>query len=52
MTQVRVVAFDAYGTLLDIQTVIEVARHTLGDRAVNDIDLWRTKQLEYHLSAR
>ncbi|MGA7672406.1 MAG: haloacid dehalogenase type II [Nitrolancea sp.] len=47
MSQVRVVAFDAYGTLLDVQSILDVARETLDDRAVNVVDLWRAKQLEY-----
>ncbi len=39
--------FDAYGTLFDVHSA--VARHadTLGPRAENLSELWRTKQLEY-----
>ncbi len=47
MNQPKVIVFDAYGTLLDIQTVIEEARHLLGEAANNVVNLWRAKQLEY-----
>lgn len=39
--------FDAYGTLFDIADIAERARHSLGDRTVVLMDLWRRKQLEY-----
>ena len=47
MNKPKVIVFDAYGTLLDIQTVIEEARHLLGEAANDIVNLWRTKQLEY-----
>ncbi len=47
MSQIRSIVFDAYGTLLDVQSVLDVARETLGDAASDVVDLWRAKQLEY-----
>ncbi len=42
-----VIVFDAYGTLLDIQSVLDVAQQELGAVAGRVLDLWRVKQLEY-----
>ncbi len=47
MSRPRAIVFDAYGTLLDIQSVLEEAKLTIGPAAGDVVDLWRTKQLEY-----
>ncbi len=47
MSQIRVIVFDAYGTLLDVQSVLDAAKETLGEQASDVVDLWRAKQLEY-----
>ena len=47
MSRPRVIVFDAYGTLLDIQSVLEEAKLAIGPAAADVVDLWRTKQLEY-----
>ncbi len=47
MSRLRVIVFDAYGTLLDIQTVLEEAQRAIGPAAGDVVDLWRAKQLEY-----
>ncbi len=39
--------FDAYGTLLDVASAAAKCTDTLGDKAANLGQIWRTKQLEY-----
>lgn len=39
--------FDAYGTLLDVQSAVLRHADVIGPNAVRLADLWRTKQLEY-----
>jgi 2-haloacid dehalogenase len=42
------IAFDLYGTLLDVASLVEVCRADVGDEiAAPFVDLWRRKQLEY-----
>jgi len=43
----RAIAFDAYGTLLDVASAAGQARDVLGERCQPLGDLWRRKQLEY-----
>ena len=47
LASIRVVVFDAYGTLFDVHSA--VARHAarIGPDAARLSELWRTKQLEY-----
>ncbi len=47
MSGISVCAFDAYGTLFDLSSVVGSCRAALGDRAQALSDLWRRKQLEY-----
>jgi len=47
MNAVKAVAFDAYGTLFDIASVVAGHRSKLGGRADLVNNLWRVKQLEY-----
>ena len=47
MSHIRVIVFDAYGTLLDVQSVLDAATAVLGEKAGDVVDLWRLKQLEY-----
>ncbi len=47
MSGTRVIVFDAYGTLLDIHSVLDEASRAFGDAAAGIVDLWRAKQLEY-----
>jgi 2-haloacid dehalogenase len=42
-----VVAFDAYGTLLDVHSAVLLLAHRIGPDAVQFSALWRAKQLEY-----
>jgi 2-haloacid dehalogenase len=44
--QVRGLLFDAYGTLFDVQSVVEAARAVTSDPLALS-SLWRAKQLEY-----
>jgi len=44
---VRAVAFDAYGTLLDVAAAAAGARDVLGDRWAPLAELWRQRQLQY-----
>ena len=43
----RLCLFDAYGTLFNLDTVIEQSAAQLGDLASPLLCLWRQKQLEY-----
>jgi len=47
MSRTRALVFDAYGTLLNVQSVLDVAVEMLGEKAGGVVDLWRSKQLEY-----
>ena len=44
---VRACVFDAYGTLLDLDTAATPHAAALGDAAAPLLTLWRRKQLEY-----
>lgn len=44
---IRLVAFDAYGTLLDFTSATARCAAELGDKVGTVSDLWRRKQLEY-----
>jgi 2-haloacid dehalogenase len=44
---VRACVFDAYGTLLDLDTAVTPYAAALGDAAAPLLTLWRRKQLEY-----
>jgi 2-haloacid dehalogenase len=44
---VRAALFDAYGTLLDLESAVAPHAATLGDAAAPLLALWRRKQLEY-----
>jgi 2-haloacid dehalogenase len=46
MEEIGAVAFDLYGTLLEVASVGRAAAEVTGDPA-GLVDLWRTKQLEY-----
>lgn len=43
----RVIAFDAYGTLLDVHSAVDRLSDRVGPDAAAFSALWRTKQLEY-----
>lgn len=47
MSRPSIVVFDAYGTLLDVQSVLKEAMRAFGESAGAIVNLWRTKQLEY-----
>jgi 2-haloacid dehalogenase len=47
LTGARAVVFDAYGTLLDVNSAARGAADALGDRWQPLSELWRRKQLEY-----
>ncbi len=44
---VRACVFDAYGTLFDVNAVLDLAAGALGDKWEQISDTWRTKQLQY-----
>ena len=44
---IKVCAFDAYGTLFDVHAAVGHHRSRLGDKADGVSAMWRTKQLEY-----
>lgn len=41
------IAFDAYGTLLDVHSAAARLEHLLGEDRATVSELWRTRQLEY-----
>lgn len=45
--KVKVIAFDAYGTLYNFSSAIQRHKEQLGDKADALDKLWRGKQLEY-----
>ncbi|TVR83222.1 MAG: haloacid dehalogenase type II [Rhodospirillales bacterium] len=47
LTDVGACAFDAYGTLFDVNAAAERCRDALGDKADALAAVWRAKQLEY-----
>ena len=44
---VEAVAFDAYGTLFDVHSVVEACNHYFPGKGGQISQIWRTKQLEY-----
>jgi 2-haloacid dehalogenase len=46
-SKIKAVAFDAYGTLFDVHSVITLADKLFPDRGKELSQIWRTKQLEY-----
>ncbi len=46
-SQTKAVVFDAYGTLLNINSLDERLHHYYGEKASNISEIWRRKQLEY-----
>lgn len=47
MMKIRALVFDAYGTLLDVHSVVALCEELYPDRGAALSQLWRTKQLEY-----
>ena len=43
----KVLAFDIYGTLIDVQGLVPMLEDMVGDKSVSFSALWREKQLEY-----
>lgn len=44
---IKVIAFDAYGTLFDVHSVNEAITDIYGEQGKTLSEVWRTKQLEY-----
>lgn len=44
---IKAIAFDAYGTLFDVHSVVEKCEEIYPDYGAKISDLWRAKQLEY-----
>lgn len=47
LDDIKVCAFDAYGTLFDVHSAVGAHRARLGEQADSVSMMWRTKQLEY-----
>ncbi|PKM90579.1 MAG: haloacid dehalogenase type II [Firmicutes bacterium HGW-Firmicutes-12] len=47
MKDIKAVVFDAYGTLLDVHSVIEKLDTVFPEKGTQISQIWRTKQLEY-----
>ncbi len=47
LADIKVCAFDAYGTLFNVHSAVGAHRERLGEQADGVSLLWRTKQLEY-----
>ena len=43
----KVIVFDAYGTLFDVNSAAEKCKDKIGDKWENFSNFWRTTQLEY-----
>ena len=46
-SNIRAIAFDAYGTLFDVHSVIALCNRLFSDQGAELSKLWRAKQLEY-----
>ncbi len=47
MSKFKVIVFDAYGTLFDVNSAAEKCKDRIGDKWVSFAHYWRTTQLEY-----
>ena len=47
MKNIKVIIFDAYGTLFDVNSVAEKCKLKIGEKWKNFSNYWRTTQLEY-----
>ncbi|MAJ86300.1 MAG: haloacid dehalogenase type II [Candidatus Pelagibacter sp.] len=47
MMSTKVIVFDAYGTLFDVNSAAEKCKDKIGDKWENFSNFWRTTQLEY-----
>ena len=47
MKNIKVIIFDAYGTLFDVNSAAEKCKDKIGDKWEPFADFWRTTQLEY-----
>mgnify|MGYP001198680994 CR=1 FL=1 len=47
MKNIKVIIFDAYGTLFDVNSAAEKCKDKIGDKWENFANYWRTTQLEY-----
>ena len=47
MKKIKVIIFDAYGTLFDVNSAAKKCKEKIGDRWENFANYWRTTQLEY-----
>jgi 2-haloacid dehalogenase len=46
-SNIRAIAFEAYGTLFDVHSVIALCNRLFPDQGTELSKLWRAKQLEY-----
>ena len=47
MKNIKVIIFDAYGTLFDVNSAVEKCKNKIGEKWENFANYWRTTQLEY-----
>ena len=47
MKNIKLIVFDAYGTLFDVNSAAEKCKGKIGDKWENFANYWRTTQLEY-----
>ena len=47
MKKIKVIIFDAYGTLFDVNSAAEKCKSKIGDKWENFANYWRKTQLEY-----
>ena len=47
MKKIKVIIFDAYGTLFDVNSAAEKCKRKIGDKWESFANYWRTTQLEY-----
>jgi len=47
LTNIKLIVFDAYGTLFDVNSAAEKCKERIGDKWESFANYWRTTQLEY-----
>jgi len=47
MKKIKVIIFDAYGTLFDVNSAAEKCKEKIGNKWESFANYWRTTQLEY-----
>ena len=52
MKNIKVIIFDAYGTLFDVNSAAEKCKNKIGEKWEPFANYWRTTQLELHMAQK